>query len=269
MEYLSVQQRWEGGARSIPPAALAAARALVDWWRLAGQTALVANAPRPWIGAQRPAPEGMQARAPAAAAPAAPALPDVTSLASAADEAAALAALTSHAAFVAHVAARHPDAPLLDGEGRRRLMILGEAPSAEDLRTGRPFSGPAGQLLDRMLAAIGLGRADVFVTLLAPRKRVPGPPSPADIARDLALTLRHVELADVSRLLLLGGIPAQVLTGHDAPISRLRGVPLSVRAGAREVPALASFNPAYLLRRPAEKAFAWRDLLALARGLSD
>lgn len=246
-------------AAALPPAGRAAARALLDWWRLAGHSALVAEAPRPWLAPR-----------PAAAPPAAPAAPQAApppAAAPAGDEAALLAGISSHAALCDHVAQTSPGAPFLDGQGGCGLMILGEAPSAEDLKTGRPFSGPAGQLLDRMLAAIGLGRADVFVTLLAPRKRLPGQPGPADIAADLALTLRHIELSGATRLLLLGGIPTQVLGGTDLPITRARGSRLAVKAGARTVPALASFNPAYLLRRPADKALAWRDLLALAHWL--
>jgi DNA polymerase len=247
-------------ALAATPVARMAAGALLDWWRLAGHSILVADSPRAWL---RPRPLAETVAPPAAPTPAVGRPP--------ADRpaAAALADIRTHAALRAHVAEGAPAAPFLDGEGRRGLMILGEAPSAEDLRTGRPLSGPAGDLLDRMLAAIGLGRADVFITLLAPRKRTPGPPAEADIAADLPLTLRHIELADVSRLLLLGNIPTQALARVEAPISRVRGQRLDVRAGARTLPALASFNPAYLLRRPAEKALAWRDLLALSKWLAD
>jgi DNA polymerase len=154
---------------------------------------------------------------------------------------------------------------LADGNPDSGILILGEAPSAEDLRTGRPFTGPAGHLLDRMLAAIGLDRSGCYITLLCPRRRVPGPPEEQDIARDLPLTLRHIRLAAPRHLLLLGGTPAQTLTGNPAPISKLRGQPLDLVADGHRVRAVATFNPAYLLRRPADKALAWADLLAFRR----
>jgi DNA polymerase len=147
-------------------------------------------------------------------------------------------------------------------------MILGEAPSADDLRTGRPFSGPAGQFLDRMLAAIGLDRSGCRIALLCPRKPTPGTPSPDEIAADLALTRAHIRLAAPRHILLLGANPVQALTGNATPITRVRGSWLQVDAGAGPVPALATFNPAYLLRRPEEKARAWADLLALKHRLS-
>ncbi|TPE60194.1 uracil-DNA glycosylase [Sandaracinobacter neustonicus] len=230
-------------AAGMDPAALAA---LLNWWKLAGVESLVGENPVPWLRAAEPD----QLTAPA---PRAPAPPPRTAAEGWWTSAESLAALT------AEVAARHPRAPFADGNAASGLMIMGEAPSAEDLRSGRPFSGPAGIFLDRMLAAIGRDRSSCYIALLCPRRATPGPAAPEDIEQDIALTMAHIRLAAPRHLLLLGANPAQALTGETAPITRLRGNWLSVGG----IPALASFNPAYLLRRPEEKALAWADLLAL------
>ena len=148
-------------------------------------------------------------------------------------------------------------------------MLMGESPSAEDLRTGRPFSGPAGQLLDRMLAAIGRSRASAYVALLVCRQDVAGPPTEEAVAQDLPIARAHVRLAAPRALLLLGATPARALLGADEPISRLRGrwFELALDDGSR-VPALPTYNPAYLLRRPEAKREAWADLLAFAERLA-
>lgn len=239
-------------AAGLDPAALAA---LLNWWKLAGVDTLVADAPTPWFS--QPAEELPEA-APAVAAPRRAAVP-----APSATEQGWWADATTLADLSAEVARRHPRAPFADGNAESGLMIIGEAPSAEDLRSGRPFSGPAGIFLDRMLAAIGRDRGSSYIALLCPRRATPGPAAPEDIAEDMALTLAHIRLARPRHLLLLGASAAQSLSGETAPITRLRGQWLSVDAGAGPILALASFNPAYLLRRPEEKAHAWADLLAL------
>jgi DNA polymerase len=179
--------------------------------------------------------------------------------------AAGIPPLASLAALQAWLAESAPGAVLADGNPESGIIVIGEAPSAEDLRTRRPFTGPAGLLLDRMLAAIGLDRTACYITLLCPRRRVPGPPEPQDIERDLPLTRTHIRLVGARHILLLGGTPAQALTGSTTPISQLRGQPLDLLADGHRARALATFNPAYLLRRPADKARAWADLLAFRR----
>lgn len=257
-----------GGSGQVPGGMLALAHVL-SWWRDAGVDCLVAPAPRPWTMLS-PAPEEVRAEAPripagvhahtprheespllVARPPEAP-HPEVP-----APRFATLADLH------AHVAATAPGAPLADGNPASGLLVLGEAPSAEDLRTGRPFTGPAGRLLDRMLAAIGLDRSQAYITLLAPRLGAPGPPSEAAVAADLPLTLEHLRLAAPRLILLLGAIPTRVLTGDGTPISRMRGRVTSVRVGGLEVAALPTYNPAFLLRQPAAKREAWSDLLQL------
>jgi DNA polymerase len=243
-----------------PNSGSATARAALDWWSLAGVDTLVAALPRSWLDV---APAGEpHVQAPAVARrPAAPARPP------AGEE--DFTRFDTLEAFHAHVRGRWPGAPLFDGVAGTGILVIGEAPSAADLETGRPFTGPAGKLLDRMLAAIGLDRGGCGITLLAPRRAAPGPPPQEDIARDLPLTQAHLKLLAPRAILLLGATATHVLTGETAPISALRGRPFSVPAGDRAVPALASFNPAYLLRRPEDKALAWADLLAFRAMLAE
>lgn len=231
------------------------ARALLAWWQLAGADTPVAPRPAPWTQTGSPAPPAPARARPAARsapAPPAPAPPERQTFASLAD-------------LVAFVSRTAPGAVLADGDPGSGIVILGESPSAEDLRTGRPFTGPAGQLLDQMLAAIGLDRRTCYITLLCPRRRIPGPPDREDVARDLPLTRTHLRLSAPRAVLLLGGTPAQALIGTTDPISKLRGRPLDLDAEGYRTMALATFNPAYLLRRPADKALAWADLLAFRR----
>lgn len=238
-------------------------RAALDWWALAGVDVPVAATPRSWLGPAPRAPDH-------APVPRRPAPRRVAAAPSGPDEA-EFGRFRTLVELHAHVRANWPGAPLFDGVAESGILVVGEAPSATDLETGRPFTGPAGALLDRMLAAIGLDRGGCGITLVAPRRPLPGPPRPEEIAADLPLTRAHLRLLSPRAVLLLGGTAAQVLAGGTAPVSQLRGRLLEVDAGGRPVPAFATFNPAYLLRRPEDKALAWADLLAfrtlLAGGL--
>lgn len=229
--------------------------ALLGWWKLAGADTPVADAPRPWLGPE--------------AAPATPTVPaEATSVAAVAGSADGRpwADFATLAALRDAVLAQQPNAPFADGNAESGLMLLGEAPSADDLQSGRPFSGPAGRFLDRMLAAIGLDRTCCYISLLCPRRAVAGTPPPDAIAADLALTRAHIRLARPRLIVLLGAKPVQALTTATAAIGRIRGQWLTID-GDSAIPALATFNPAYLLRRPEEKAGAWADLLALRQRL--
>jgi uracil-DNA glycosylase family 4 len=152
-----------------------------------------------------------------------------------------------------------------DGRPGSRVMIVGEAPGREEDIAGRPFVGPAGQLLDRMLAAIGLDRAaadaarTVYIANVLPW-RPPGnrTPEPAEIALFLPWLERHIALAAPEVLVLMGNTPCQALLGRGA-ITRIRGQ----WTRALDLPVLPMFHPAYLLRNPAAKREAWADLLEL------
>src|SRR5216683_6905497 len=154
----------------------------------------------------------------------------------------------------------------LDGNPAASVMIIGEAPGAEEDRLGRPFVGRSGQLLDRMLATIGLDRGNVQITNVI-YWRPPGKRKThaAEIAACLPFALRHIALARPQVLVLSGGTAASALLPLSEGITRLRGrwFELAVPGLEAPVPTLAMFHPAFLLRDPARKRETWRDLLAL------
>ncbi|MBT5109591.1 MAG: uracil-DNA glycosylase [Rhodospirillaceae bacterium] len=162
-----------------------------------------------------------------------------------------------------------------DGEPNADVMIIGEAPGAEEDRKGAPFVGASGQLLDRMLATIGLARESVYITNVL-FWRPPGNrnPTSAEVAACLPFVQRHIELVSPKVLVFVGGAAAKTLLDRTEGIMRLRGkwydYQIPVDAGdAISIPALAMFHPAYLLRTPAQKRLAWRDLLALRAKLGE
>lgn len=152
-----------------------------------------------------------------------------------------------------------------DGNPKARVLVLGEAPGADEDREGRPFVGRAGQLLDRMFAAIGLSRtspdagAALYITNVLPW-RPPGnrDPEPAEIAMLLPFVERHIALVDPEVIVVMGNTPLFALTGTKG-ILRARGTWVQ----ALGKPVLPMTHPAYLLRNPAAKREAWADLLAL------
>ena len=160
-----------------------------------------------------------------------------------------------------------------DGNPAARLMLVGEAPGAEEDRQGLPFVGRAGQLLDRMLAAIGLDRTQVYIANVVPW-RPPGNrvPTPQETAICLPFLQRQIALVDPDVLVCLGGSSAQTLLRLTDGIMRARGKWYDYTtergsAGQRKICALATLHPAYLLRQPAHKRLAWRDLREVARAL--
>jgi uracil-DNA glycosylase len=152
-----------------------------------------------------------------------------------------------------------------DGNPKARVLILGEAPGAEEDREGRPFVGRAGQLLDRMFAAIGLSRtcpdakAALYITNVLPW-RPPGnrDPEPAEIAMMRPFVERHIALVDPAVIVVMGNTPLDALTGKRG-ILRARGN-WTLALGK---PLLPMTHPAYLLRNPSAKREAWADLLSL------
>jgi uracil-DNA glycosylase len=161
-----------------------------------------------------------------------------------------------------------------DGHPGAPVMIIGEAPGADEDRQGKPFVGPSGQLLDRMLASIGLDRQAeaaenaFYITNILPW-RPPGNrnPTDAEVTLFLPFVLRHIALVRPQRLLLLGGVSAKALLRAKDGITRLRGRWHSLETEAGPLPTLPSWHPAYLLRTPSAKRDAWADLLLLRRGI--
>lgn len=158
-----------------------------------------------------------------------------------------------------------------DGRPGARVMIVGEAPGRDEDREGRPFVGRSGALLDRMMAAIGLARdaddaaAAVYITNLSPWRPLENrQPSSDEAAMLVPFLARHIELARPEFLLLMGGAPWKALMDTDVGITRARGRWTKWRG----VALMPSFHPAYLLRYPARKREAWRDLQALRAALA-
>ncbi len=151
------------------------------------------------------------------------------------------------------------------GNAASGLMLVGEAPGAAEDRHGKPFVGPAGQLLDKMMAAIGRKtEADYYITNILPW-RPPGNrnPTPAEAAMCLPFIKRHIELAAPKVLVLLGGVAVKALLDVTDGITRVRGRWFSYSAGGRDIPTMATFHPAYLLRQPQLKRQSWHDLLEI------
>ena len=150
------------------------------------------------------------------------------------------------------------------------LMIIGEAPGAEEDRQGLPFVGASGRLLDLMLKSVGLNRDDVYITNILPW-RPPGnrKPSEDEVALFAPFVRQHIALVKPKILLLLGGSAAAALMNTSAGITKTRGRWMTYADEGISVPAMASFHPAFLLRSPAQKKQAWRDFLAVRQKLSD
>lgn len=243
-------------------------RALLEWQVELGVTDAILDAPvdRYQLDAAKPAP---QAKVPPGARPPIPAPEKVDvveiarhAAAAAADLKALAAAMEAFAFCDLRLGAR--SFVFSDGNPDARVMIVGEAPGREEDRAGKPFVGRAGQLLDKMLAAIDLGRDrdpthGVYITNVLPwRPPSNRAPEPAEIAMMLPFLERHIALADPEVLVLMGNTPCQALLGRTG-ITRMRGQWAEVMGR----PALPMFHPAYLLRNPAAKREAWADLLNL------
>ena len=150
-----------------------------------------------------------------------------------------------------------------DGNPAAKVMLVGEAPGADEDRLGRPFVGVSGQLLDRMMAAIGLDRTTFYITNVC-FWRPPGNRKPTDLelAAQKPFVERHIELVAPKVLVLVGAAAAQGLLGTTEGITRLRGrwFQYRPRDDGPAIPALPIFHPAYLFRQPAQKRETWRDL---------
>lgn len=154
-----------------------------------------------------------------------------------------------------------------DGTPQAPVMVIGEAPGADEDRQGKPFVGRSGQLLDRMLAAIGLDRAhNVYITNIL-FWRPPGnrKPTEAEIALCLPFVWRHIALGMPRVVLLSGGTATSAILGRAEGITKLRGkwFDLPVPGLDSPVPALTTYHPSFLLRTPARKNESWRDFLEL------
>ena len=159
-----------------------------------------------------------------------------------------------------------------DGTPHAPVMVIGEAPGADEDRIGKPFVGRSGQLLDRMLASIGLERQrNVYITNVL-FWRPPGnrKPTEAEIALCLPFVWRHIALGTPKLVVLCGGTATSAMLGRAEGITKLRGrwFDLAISGQDRPIPALTTYHPSFLLRTPARKSEAWRDFLELQSKLN-
>lgn len=164
-----------------------------------------------------------------------------------------------------------------DGNPRAPVMLVGEAPGADEDRQGKPFVGVSGQLLDKILACIGLSRKEedpaqaIYISNIL-NWRPPGnrTPSPGEVEASLPFIERHIQIIQPKILILCGGVSAKALLGRGDSISRMRTVwhnylpqTPELREGAKPIPAIATYHPAYLLRTPSQKRAVWADMLKI------
>ncbi|MBI5110756.1 MAG: uracil-DNA glycosylase [Rhodovulum sp.] len=285
------------GDRTSPDAGPDAVRGLLAFYLDAGVDALLVETPQDRLRpddltAHSPAPEAVttavaapptstprhsapaRAAAPAAREPvgAAPATPDdaVMAARTAARGAATLEELAAILAGFEGCPLKATATRLCFADGRpgAPVMFVGEAPGRDEDLEGLPFVGRSGKLLDRMMAAIGLARSDTYIANVVPW-RPPGNRTPTPLETQICLPFiqRQIELADPDVLVCLGAPAAQTLIGTREGIMKTRGRWFTYHTGRREIRAIATLHPAYLLRQPLAKRLAWRDFLAIKAAL--
>ena len=149
-----------------------------------------------------------------------------------------------------------------DGNPDARVLFIGEAPGFEEDKTGLPFVGKAGKLLDKMLAAIGLDRTTAYIINVLPwRPPENRNPEMTEVAKCIPFMRRHIELHAPDLIVLLGAVAVRNVLGKTEGIMQTRGKWLEYHVAGRMIPVMPTLHPAYLLRQPAHKKLAWRDLL--------
>ena len=148
-----------------------------------------------------------------------------------------------------------------DGNPKSKIMLIGEAPGANEDKEGLPFVGRAGALLDKMLAAINLDRKKVYISNII-NFRPPNNRRPTDeeIQRYLPFISKHIEIINPKILVLLGSTAMNALIGNEVVISKMRGKWIEKKFGNCKTSVIVTFHPAFLMRQPAQKKMAWIDL---------
>jgi uracil-DNA glycosylase len=156
-----------------------------------------------------------------------------------------------------------------DGNPQARVMFVGEAPGRDEDLEGRPFVGRSGKLLDLMMAAIGLDRTSAYIANVVPW-RPPGnrTPTPQETAICVPFILRQIALANPAVLVCMGNPSTQTLLATTEGITKTRGRWFPFRTDTREIRAIPTYHPAFLLRSPLQKRLAWRDFLAIKKALA-
>ena len=260
---------------------LTAPRDLLNFYAEAGVDAALGETPNDYLTAPAPAPPPAATSRPAQPVPprqpeikapaAAPAAPDAAVMAAreAAKSAASLDELRAllEAFEGCPLKATASRLVFADGNPEGRVMFVGEAPGRDEDIEGLPFVGRSGKLLDLMLKAIGLDRSKVYIANTVPW-RPPGNRTPTPVETQICLPFiqRQIELADPDILVSVGGPSAAALLNMQG-ILKNRGRWVAYQTGTREIRAMATLHPAYLLRSPIAKRLAWRDFLAIKKAL--
>jgi len=251
----------------------AEALAALDWYRAAGVDIAVGEEPVDRFATSAVAPPK---RLPLSAGPAPAPVPAAPLIANPAETQAIAAAARTleelRAAMDAYdgCALKHRATQLCfaDGNPEAQIMMVGEGPGEQEDKQGKPFVGRAGQLLDRMLAAIGLDRTKVYIANMVPW-RPPGNrnPTPDELAQCAPFIHRQIELVAPKLLVTLGNVPTQALFETNQGITRMRGQWKTLSINSLSVPTLPTLHPAFLLRTPGAKAQAWKDMLSLKQAI--
>lgn len=281
---------------STPIQTMQDALAILQWYAESGVDLAVEDAPVDYFAQtladakpkprptapSTPASQTIQQQLPAASLAPRPAAPASVALAtsSAIEEAKKFAAACNTVAELKQAVEQFDGCPLkklatktvfADGNPQARVMCIGEAPGADEDREGIPFCGVSGQLLDKMLGAIGLTRSENVYISNTIFWRPPGNrnPTPDEVEICRPFVEKHIALVKPAVLVLVGGIAAKSLLGETAGITRLRGKKHKYHNPLLDAPidAYALFHPSYLLRQPAHKAMAWKDLLTIKQQL--
>jgi|TARA_B000000532_G_scaffold233368_1_gene216933 uracil-DNA glycosylase family 4 len=157
-----------------------------------------------------------------------------------------------------------------DGSPFAKIMIIGEGPGANEDKEGKPFVGRAGKLLDKMLASIKLNRQNVYISNVVNfRPPLNRRPTDEEINRYLPFLNKHIEIINPKILLLLGSTALNALIGSKEVISKARGKWIQQKIGNSKPEVIASFHPAFLMRQPDQKKFAWEDLKMIRKKISE
>jgi DNA polymerase len=246
----------------------ATARSLLEWYVAMGVDETLTEAMQDWRNKPASTPSPQDAPKITMLHTASPAITqgEVAALAAAAESLQALeAAIKSYQGLA--ICRTATQAVFAEGNPHAPLMVIGEAPGAEEDRKGVPFCGPSGQLLDKMLAAIGFNRTENAYITNSLFWRPPGnrTPSMEELMTCKPFVEKHIALQNPKVILLTGGVAVRALLGEETSISRLRGKVHSYHSPLlnKDIPVLITYHPSYLLRSPAQKKLAWQDMLTL------
>lgn len=250
------------------------ALAALDWYRAAGVDVAVGEEPVDRFAASPVAPPRPKlppkGQAAPVAVPATPLNADPSETREIAAKAETLEALRAAMDAYDGCGLKHRATQLCfaDGNPEAEIMLVGEGPGEQEDLQGKPFFGRAGQLLDRMLGAIGLDRTKVYIANMVPW-RPPGNrnPTPEELALCAPFLHRQVELVNPRLLVTLGNVPTQSLFSTSQGITRMRGQWKTLSINSWSGPALPTLHPAFLLRTPSAKAQAWKDMLSLRQAI--